>query len=376
MQKNVFVESLRVFLFLGLWCFFLTACGLRPEPIERILDTPEHFVSNGLKFIQKGRLDDAEREFKNALHLSPEYSPAHRGIGLVYGLQGRLDKAFAAMEKSKFYAKNPESNALAYVGFMRLHTMRRLEGWLTEVENNFSFATARVKDLPDAYFYLGIALKYSFRFVESRKAFERVKTINSSFLSEAEKELEALETIEAARPVTDAGKAIALLDYITRADAAALFFHELKLPVLVQQPIARGGGRGQGYDMPPIDIENHRFSREIKEILSLDVLELETKKDGRFEPDGPVTRAEYAVMIADILVKIKGDSRLEKRYDEMRSPLRDVRSGAPYFTAVMICTDYSRIMDVRGGFFKPHSKVSGPESLLIIRRLKNNLGMM
>ena len=104
--------------------FALPACSLSPRVQERVLNTPEHHAYSGYKFLEKGYLFDAKREFNLALRLDPKYSSAHLGMGLIYGREKMFKSAVDSMCSARDDAKTEEDKALAFVGFMRLYTMK------------------------------------------------------------------------------------------------------------------------------------------------------------------------------------------------------------------------------------------------------------
>lgn len=172
---------------------FLVGCSQKALQMETLLDSPEHHVVNGLMFIKKGMLNDAQREFEHALQNDPKYSPALRGMALVHGLKKDFKPAFDSMDVAALYAKTDQDKALVYVGFIRLHTMRGEEGWLGEAENNFFSATSLIDDLPEAYYYMGIAYKAGNRYAEAKSSFEKVLEINKSFVVEAREQLKNIQ---------------------------------------------------------------------------------------------------------------------------------------------------------------------------------------
>lgn len=171
----------------------LDGCVQAPRPSETILDSPEHHVVAGYKLIDKGMIIDAEREFKVALQYDPDLSSALRGMGYVYGIQGSYDRAFESMERASSFAREGLDRALTYVGFIRLNTMRGEEGWLEKAEKYFSLALTEVEDLPEAYYYMGMAYTASHRFVQAENSFRKVLEINKTFVMEAEEQLKKVQ---------------------------------------------------------------------------------------------------------------------------------------------------------------------------------------
>ena len=354
-------------------CLFLIGCAPRPRQPETIFGSPEHHVNNGLKLMKKERVDDAQREFERALQLDPEYSPAHRGMGFVFGMKKDFGPAFESMRRAGRHAKKIEDKAMVHVGFIRLNTMKKDKGWLGEAERSFSLARSALKDLPDAYYYMGIAYKYGYQFVKSEKTFGKVLEINKAFVLETEEQLKILQKIEMAMPESELGKRVAVLDRVTRGDVAALFIRELRLDRIYDQ--ARSKKQDISARLPPLppDVKQHKFRSDIEKILRLDIQGLRPFPDGTFGPDAYVTRANYALMIAHIIATIERDPSLTARYVGRASPFKDVRNDGPYFNAIMVCTTEGRIMEAKNGIFNPMGKVSGADALLINRKMKEKL---
>lgn len=374
-------------LFFTLICAVLIISGCAPKakmPITT-LDTPEHHVFIGMKFLQIGKIKDAEREFKLAQELDNNYSPAYRGLGIISAYKGDFNAAFKNMSQAKLLAKSKKDDALTYVGFMRLYTLQKDENWLENVKENFHKAQDIDKDLLDAHFYMGVAYKEAYKLEDAAVAFKKVLEINRAFLDQADDQLELIQKIEKAMPETLIGKKIALLEKVKKVDVAALFIHELKLAKLYEKLRPK---KSETFSKPthksppaqevpiPIDVQNHPLRADIKAIIELDVKGLSILPDGSFAPNEIITRAGYAEMIVDIISTITNDSSFKDKYKGIASPFIDVRNDVSYFQAIMVCAKRGIIepkSDIGQSFFAPMGSVSGVDALLAIRKLKEDL---
>ncbi|MBU0986667.1 MAG: hypothetical protein KKH68_05370, partial [Proteobacteria bacterium] len=172
----------------GLCILLLFACGPKVVAPEAELDTPGHHVNNGYKLLKTGKLDAALREFNRARELDPKHSPAYMGLGLVHGFKGEYDDGFKAMKKADKYAEGKEQKAAVNVGFMRLYIMgadRVTTNWLAEVESRFNTSIGYVRDLPDPYFYMGVAYKNSYKLQPAAAQFVKVLELGKEFVQEA-----------------------------------------------------------------------------------------------------------------------------------------------------------------------------------------------
>jgi tetratricopeptide (TPR) repeat protein len=324
-----------------------------------------------MKMLDKSDLDAATREFNLAIELDPKHSPAYQGLGVALGLKKEFSGAFEAMSKASKYSRTKDEESMAYVGFMRLNSLEKKKGWLEEVEAYFHKAVGRVEDLPDAYYYLGLAYKEGHRFGEAEKAFKKVLTINKTFVGQADEQLRLVQKIQRALPGTEVGRKIALQEKITRADCAALFIHEL----LLEKVYEKNKKLSPRPESPPVDAKDHPLKADIEAIIRIGMRGLEVYPDGKFRPDDYVTRAVYAMMIEDIVVTVSHDQGVSVKYVSSPSPFPDVRNDAPYFNAIMVCTTRG-IMEgsnMMTGQFNPEGYVSGADALLVIRKLREEL---
>ena len=386
---------------LGFSLALFVGCAKERAP-ESVMDTPEHHVFNGLKSFEKGELDEAQREFRLALELDRKYGPAHTGMGLVFAARSvqsldekeedLFDEAFDSLRKGKQYARGKEQKVLARVGFIRVYTMTKPKDWLDDAEQNFNYAVLDDPEAPAPYFYMGEAYKEGYEFSEAADMYRKVLDLNKEYTAEANRSWELVQKIQRASPGTTVGKKIALVEGITRADVAALFIQELRLDEVYEKLSIKTYDTGfkapkSGLEMesetmvklpPATDIEDHVLRHDIKTVIRMGVRGLEPYPNHTFRPDEKISRASYAMMLEDILVKATRDEGLATRFFGSVSPFPDLRNDLPYFNAVMVCTsrDIMTVADVRTGEFRPMGTVSGADALLAIRELKEQLKVL
>ena len=341
---------------------------------EGIIDTTEHRVYNGFMFIKMERPDDAQREFERALVLNPKSSAAHRGMGIVCAMKGDFKSAFASLDLAMREAQNDEEKALAKTGMMTAQMMQRADGWLEKVEENFKEAVAFSTRLPEPYFELGLAYKRSFDIRRSKLAFEQVIHLNKALVGEAQEQLVILNKMDEAMARTDLGKRIVLVDRITRAQTAALLVAETEIDDLLVLSPARFPGStasssGNGEKRLPKDVPGHEFEVFVQEVLHLRIHGLNTYADGTFGPDEYMTRAAFAVIVADIVSRSQ-DVPLPM---PMVSRFKDVRPDSPYYKAIMISTEGTKVMDAKGNLFETMGTLSGLDALLCFRKVEERL---
>jgi hypothetical protein len=312
------------------------------------------------------------------------------GLGLVHGTKGDFENGFKQLKMAGKYADGNEQKMAVHVGYMRLYILggdNIDEDWLKEIESNFNKSTRINPDNPEPYFYMGIAYKMSFEFEKASSQFTKVLGIDKEFVKEADKEYAVIQKIQRAMPGSVVGKKIALLEKITRADVAALFIEELEIDELFRKRTPKQFDTafkdpekkfvtGEYVKVPPVtDIEDHVLKTDIDAVIAIGIKGLQPFPDHTYKPYKVITRAEFAMMIEDILIKITGDDSLATKFIGSPSPFPDLRNDLPYFNAAMVCTtrNIMETKDVSTGEFDPQGAVTGADSLLSIRTLKSQL---
>lgn len=187
---------------LGLWLAgiaSLQGCAPRTLPPESILDTPQYHVRSGMKLLELGRYDDALREFELTKEFDPEFSGAYVGSGLVSAYRGDYKKGIKEIEKGKGHANTDAERVSANVGLIRLYLMGKesaLENWLEEAESAYQDAITLLPDSCEAHYYMGSAYMKASTFEKAREFFKKVVEINNTYVHEARRALDRIDTME------------------------------------------------------------------------------------------------------------------------------------------------------------------------------------
>lgn len=105
--------------------FFIFGCGPDTIFLRPGLDTPSVHVANGNNLLERGKVDDAYREFQRAKALDPSYTPAYIGLGIVLGQKGRIDDGLKALDKASDMVDNDKDRTAVEQGYHRLHELKR-----------------------------------------------------------------------------------------------------------------------------------------------------------------------------------------------------------------------------------------------------------
>jgi hypothetical protein len=375
----------------------IAGCAPKARVATSQLDTPEHHVFTGAKLIDQEKYADAQREFELALQLNNKYSKAYAGMGLAKAYQQDFTSALEQMDKAWKYAEATDEKLAVHIGYIRVNTLSKAtcmkigvdceqdKSWLDKCMDSFNAAVELDPKSSAAYYFMGMAFKTSLQFGKAGAMFANVLAIKGDYTREADVQWDLVQKIQRAMPGTTTGKKIALVEKITRADAAALFMEELKIDVLykkrTQKTFDTSFKDPEKAAQKPVpghttsgDIATHPLRADIEGILEIGVRGLEIGPQGSFLPDEVLNRAEYAMMLEDILMKVTGDNALATKFIGSKSLFPDLREDLPYFNAVMVVTSRGIMgADMTSGEFAPLKSVAGVDALLVIRKLKEEL---
>ena len=378
-------------------CILMASCGPKAQQPLSQLDTPEHHTFTGLRLLNQEKYADAAREFELALRLNPRYARALTGTGLAKACQGDFTGGLEALKQAEKHARSDQDKVFVLVGFIRVNTLSHSaclrigteckpdDSWLAYSRDAFDRAVLIDPKAAAPCYFMGEAYLAAFDLELAGRMFNRVLELGGEYGKEADGRWKMVQKIQRAMPGTVTGKKIALVEKITRADAAALFMEELKIDELYARRTpkkfdtafkdpekAKSAAAGRN---GAADIANHPLKADIEGMIRIGMRGLEPYPDGNFRPDELVDRASYAMMIEDILVKITGDNALATRFIGGSSPFPDLRADLPYFNAVMVATSRGlmEVRDVTSGEFAPLAPVGGADALLVIRRVREEL---
>lgn len=364
------------------------------------MDTPETHYKQGMKYWDEGKIEKAQEEFNLAKSLDLKFGPAYSGLALTTaakaneskdnkGMEEGFKEAHKLADKGKDLApKLPGSwIAKAIVITMENEDRKPAKEWLDQVEKEYKKALELDPNNSESYYRRGVCYKKAYEFSKAKTDFAKVLDLNKEFTNQADAQFKLVNDIERAAPGTDIGKRIALVDKLSRSDIAALFVSELKIDKLVQKKrpktydnsfSAPADARTMEVDktvsMAPItDMDGHWAKNFVMDIVDLNIRGLEPYPDHTFHPADLVNRGEYAMMVEDALIAITGDQTIATKYIGSESRFPDVNPSHPAYNAICTTVDRGVMQAELNGEFGPTASVSGPDALLVIRRLKNFL---
>lgn len=364
----------------------ICSCGPKARPPVGEMDTPQHHVNVGMKFLEQGNFAGAVTEFDLAISLDPKFSRAYTGKGLALAYQNDMKTASELLSKGWKYAETDQEKVFYHVAKIRYFTLLKKEDskWLKHARGEFDDALKLEPKSSAAHYFMGKAYKTAYQFETARDMYRKVIDFNDKYTKEANEEWRLMDKIQRAMPGTENGKRIALVESISRADAAALFMEELKLDELYKKrtpasfktdfvdPEKAVKAKAEKPKLPE-DIVSHPLKSDIEGVLKLGIPGLEVS-GGKFYPDDKIRKGEYALMIVDILMKITGDNSLATRnFEDKTSKFKDMRTDQAFYSSSLLLVTKG-IMEMRDPMrdeFAPLDTMNGADALLVIRKMKD-----
>ncbi|MBN1996507.1 S-layer homology domain-containing protein [candidate division KSB1 bacterium] len=366
----------------------IAGCGPKPIKPESQLDTKENHFNQGIREYDRGDLDAAMGEFQRALDLDPDYAEGFAGQALVWASKEDFKQAVNLAEKA--VGKN-DNSVDCHVIHGRILTMERrgdIEDWVKRAVKAYDRALKINPNSAKALFYKGETYKDAYMFGDAAAAFSKVIELKGDFAKEADAEWQLVQKIQRAAPGTAVGKKIALIDEIDRADLGVLLIEELKLLEVLDKKRPKQYDTGfkapedptqmqtsQVLKMADVtDVENHWAKNWIEDIV--EAKGMDVFPDHTFRPDEKITRANFAMIMQNILIMATGDESLATKFIGQQSQFPDVNASHFAYNAISLAVQRGFMSaDKMSGAFELNKTVSGADALLMIRDFQNALRM-
>ena len=227
---------------------------------------------------------------------------------------------------------------------------------------------------------LGNIFQRGLNLSRSLEAFDRAQARGKEPIKELTGQVQRVRTVRSYAPRSPLGKQLGLKTRINRGELAALLMQELRVDRLRTEhapatwqslPDANNVKLAAG------DIAGTPYDADIQNVLNMGIRGLELFSDGTFRPEAFVSRAEFVVVIEDILTRATRDSTLPTQLLGKTPRYTDVPAGAWYQSAADLARGLGLFAPAPGAeqTFNPLIDVTGVETLGAFRLLKKNLDL-
>ena len=348
--------------------------GHYPPPSISEIGTAKHHVNSGMMLLEKGKIPDAMWQFDRAVELDSTMAMGYVGRALAHLVYNDLKRCKSNLDFARSVARGDEDWINIYTGYMRLYTAQKQEGWLDEVKGNFKRALDIDPRYKPAFFYMGMAYKEDFDFKAAELMFERVLEINDPFLIKADSQWKLIRQILNAQPRSHLAKTVALQQGVSRAQLAGLLVKELDLDAMIHEGYIKKEESKAPRQVSVSDIQSHILKADIEAVLAVSLEGLSLKPNNLFHPDELVSRGDVAAIIEDLMKK-SGEDVFQWQPKVSASPFRDMPATHPRFKAALYCVTrgFMNIHDISTEEFAPELSVSGTDTLIAIRKMRDML---
>ncbi len=378
---------------LAVMSFLLFSCAPKARQSTGVMDNPEHHYLTGMKLVDEGSPDKADREFDLALQLDTDYGPGLAGKGLVMVMQGDMD-GMDLVDKGVRKADSDQEKIWCYTNKLQSVLSLGKSGAYSDSEmiRKGKAVLDKTKlvdsEAPAPYYFMGEIYLQALEFRSAEGMYAKVVALDNGYVEQANKRLDLVQKAGRAAPQSSVGKEIVLVEAIDRADMAALLVRELDVQRFysrTQKPEEAEFKEPKGTQMKHedlykkigvTDIDDCPLRTDILKVIDMGVKGLQPYPDHTYRPKQPMSKAEVAMLYEDIIIRATGDTSLATQYigDESRFP--DVPDSHYAFNAIMLCTTRGLLeTDLRKGTFEPNSRISGVDALLSIKKLKEMLSL-
>ncbi len=343
----------------------LAGCAAGELPVA-VVDNPEYSVATGMRLLRRGEYGPALAEFERARAQSEKLVPPYLGVALAKAHLGDYGGAMAALNEAR-----RRDGATVHAAAIRVLTLLRPPGWLEEAEREFEAGRGKSARDPKLLLAMGRAYKEAFAFDRAAALLRQVLALNRGQEEEALEEVWALEMIQRAAPASETAKRVALKGEVTRGELAALLVEEvglLTLPEITRRPPEPA----MAYPFAA-DLEDSPHRAAVEALLQRPLRGLRLFPDQTFAPGQPVSRDVFAVILEDILLRVKGDDLRAAALPVGVSPFSDLPADHFAFSAALLLTRGGILGARPDGSFGPRESVPGPDALVALRRLREVL---
>lgn len=359
----------------------LSGCG--PKRLSGgATDDPRTHADRGRQYYDAGDGIRSRQEYVLALELDKKCPQALAGLAMLEAREGRFDEAEKDVKASVGQDDKIPDGWMAWgVAIGEKNRAKDTDGWLSEAEGAFEKALRRGDKNPEVWYRLALVRQWALHFREAGDAYRKILDLDRGFTGPANEGWIRLQKIERAAPGTRYGKKIALLDSLSRADAAVLVIEELQMDKLLSRTrsasdtsfqVPSTAKDAKTSDAKPVanDISGHWARNFVTDALALGMRGLQLGPDGSFRPAQALNRAEFSLLAEDALIAALGDKSLATRYIGNTPRFSDVPGGSPYFNAICDAVDHSVMSPNPDGSFGALKPVSGADALLTVRMIK------
>ncbi|MCJ7618080.1 MAG: alkaline phosphatase family protein [Desulfobacterales bacterium] len=340
------------------------------------------WVEAGNRLLEDGKEDKALLYYHSALQRDKNLTEARLGLVRLFLKQGNILKALSEIHQALIRAGTQEErirvaritinvlaeasarNELPYYGF-------------EVAEREWALLEMVGAEDKESLISLGELFQKGLHLSRALEAFERARNLGKP-VKDLEGKVVRIRAVKSHAPRSEIGKRLGLMSQVNRGELAALLIQELRvdrLRVLQGSPTWRPTIEGLKTIQVVKDIADSPHRADIERVLALGIRGLEAFPDNIFRPTDPVRRAEFVVILEEVLTRATRDQTLPTRLLGKLPRFSDVKSGVWYQSAADLALDLGLFAPAPGEVpkFRSLDPITGLETLQAFRLLRKRL---
>jgi len=321
-------------------------------------------VQNADTLFFEGKYHMAFSEYQAALRLDTNNIPATIGLSKCYLKENKYNQAFLALKKIETNVRHTRYAPEYYFLFIQAKTPQSI--WdniqLKMIENAYYYALPAYRKQPDLYYFMGLICKKVYQFNRAKTFFSKVVSKGGPYKESAYEMICQIKEIEQC-DACEYQQKLPIIQQLSRADMCFILHHDLDIHALFQNDDFKP------QPLKAIDIASHSLKKEIESVLLINLLGLSLFPNNSFEPEMPLTRADFAQIIFEIINRVNPQA-ISSFHPKKYPGIADVHPSQHFFRAILFCTSHLILSSLETGEFDPYGSVSGADALMSIRTLK------
>jgi len=362
----------KIVIIIGMSLLFF-GCARKPAPEKSMneADSAEQHTVTGMLLLEQSDTKLATSQCKRALALEPNNSSAYGCLAIIQG-----NKDF--LQQAKSSVKNDLELFRYNMAAIRVLDMQKAEESYAKIKTLKKLQLPYYKDSAAADYFLALRYFRENKFEHARKYSAKVFEIENAKFTVLSKDLwEKTDNVIRTFKLTDftiTAKKLVLKEKIKRVDVAVVLEDELHLARLMKGAF-RLGSKTYARNVSE-DILNHPNLPQIAVFYKYGLRGLEPKiiaSKELFLPNAFITRAEFSLLLEDILSKAIGDTKMKTKYFGNKSLFVDVKNNDYDFNAINTAVARGFLQADRNAAFRPYEYLSGLELLKAIAVIKEEI---
>lgn len=371
LSKNILIKKQYQAIFLVFFILFWT-CSAPVRKQNGEFKSAMKEYDRASKLLEEGEWQDAALIFNRLINNNPDFAEGYSGLALILAQRGEFDKAHEYAQKGYNLNQNSvETNLI----FGQIFLLEKHDNWFEQASRFLNHAKNIQPDNTKVLYYLGESYFQNSRYDEAQKYFDKVIGLGGELSNLAQNKVVAIHHLQKARPTSDMAKELFLVPELTRAALAALLVEEMKIDIVLQKKQPQVSGLSNlSLNIDTInDISGSWAESWIKKAVQCGGMDV--YPGGEFRPEEKVLRAQLAIVMQNIFVKINGDESLFSAYMEEPSRFPDVKRTHYAYNAICLVVD-KEIMETNPitGFFNLNEIATPAEALLAIQKTMHIFG--